>query len=70
MNMLKTTLLMGLLTVLLVTIGGSQGGGRNSVTMAFLLAAGMSFFSSWFSDKTPIPERAARPQDMPRKHSY
>lgn len=59
MNMLKTTLLMGLLTVLLVTIGGALGG-RNGVTMAFLLAAGMNFFSYWFSDKIVLSMYGAR----------
>lgn len=50
MNTLKTALLMGLLTVLLVIIGGAVGG-RGGMTMAFLLAGGMNFFSYWFSDK-------------------
>ena len=59
MNMVKTTLLMGLLTVLLVSIGGALGG-RNGVTMAFLLAAGMNFFSYWFSDKIVLSMYGAR----------
>ncbi|MBI2354317.1 MAG: zinc metalloprotease HtpX [Deltaproteobacteria bacterium] len=50
MNTLKTTLLMGLLTVLLVLLGGALGG-KGGMTMAFLLAGGMNFFSYWFSDK-------------------
>lgn len=50
MNTLKTTFLMGLLTVLLVIIGGALGG-TGGMTMAFLLAGGMNFFSYWFSDK-------------------
>jgi len=59
MNMLKTTLLMGLLTVLLVTIGGALGG-KNGMTMAFLLAGGMNFFSYWFSDKIVLSMYGAR----------
>ncbi|KAB0671319.1 zinc metalloprotease HtpX [Oryzomonas sagensis] len=59
MNMLKTTLLMGLLTVLLVTIGAAIGG-RGGMTMAFLLAAGMNFFSYWFSDKVVLSMYGAR----------
>ena len=59
MNMLKTTLLMGLLTVLLVTIGGALGG-RNGMAMAFLLAGGMNFFSYWFSDKIVLSMYGAR----------
>ncbi len=50
MNTLKTTFLMGLLTVLLVIIGGAVGG-KGGMTLAFLLAGGMNFFSYWFSDK-------------------
>ncbi len=49
MNTLKTTFLMALLTVIMVTVGGALGG-RNGMTMAFLLAGGMNFFSYWFSD--------------------
>jgi len=50
MNTLKTTFLMALLTVLLVTLGGALGG-KGGMTMAFFMAAGMNFFSYWFSDK-------------------
>lgn len=50
MNMLKTTFLMALLTVILVTLGGMLGG-KGGMTMAFIMAAGMNFFSYWFSDK-------------------
>ena len=50
MNTLKTAFLMGLLTVLLVLIGGAIGG-TGGMTLAFLLAGGMNFFSYWFSDK-------------------
>ena len=50
MNTLKTTFLMALLTVLLVTLGGALGG-KSGMTMAFIMAAGMNFFSYWFSDK-------------------
>jgi len=50
MNTLKTTFLMALLTVLLVTLGGALGG-KSGMAMAFIMAAGMNFFSYWFSDK-------------------
>ncbi|BCS52349.1 zinc metalloprotease HtpX [Geobacter sp. SVR] len=59
MNTLKTTLLMGLLTVLLVIVGGAIGG-RNGMTFAFLMAAGMNFFSYWFSDKIVLSMYGAR----------
>jgi heat shock protein HtpX len=50
MNTLKTTFLMALLTVLLVTLGGALGG-QGGMAIAFVMAAGMNFFSYWFSDK-------------------
>lgn len=50
MNTLKTTFLMALLTVMMVMLGGALGG-RNGMTLAFVMAAGMNFFSYWFSDK-------------------
>jgi heat shock protein HtpX len=68
MNMLKTTFLMALLTVLLVTLGGALGG-RGGMTMAFLLAGGMNFFSYWFSDKIVLSMYGAQPieeHDDPR----
>lgn len=59
MNTLKTTFLMALLTVMLVLIGGAIGG-KNGMTMAFLLAGGMNFFSYWFSDKIVLSMYGAR----------
>lgn len=50
MNTLKTTFLMALLTVLMVSLGGALGGSGGAL-LAFVLAAGMNFFSYWFSDK-------------------
>jgi heat shock protein HtpX len=50
MNTLKTTFLMAMLTVLLVIFGGILGG-QGGMGIALLLAAGMNFFSYWFSDK-------------------
>jgi heat shock protein HtpX len=50
MNTLKTTFLMALLTVMMVMLGGALGG-RNGMTMAFIMAGAMNFFSYWFSDK-------------------
>ena len=68
MNTLKTTCLMALLTMLLVLVGGAIGG-RGGMTMAFLLAGGMNFFSYWFSDKIVLSMYGARPieeRDDPR----
>ncbi|MFQ5675478.1 MAG: zinc metalloprotease HtpX [bacterium] len=59
MNMLKTTFLMALLTVLLVFVGNAIGG-QNGAMMAFILAAGMNFFSYWYSDKLVLRTYRAR----------
>jgi heat shock protein HtpX len=50
MNRLKTTLLLSLLTVLLVTMGSAIGG-TTGMVFAFIMATGMNFFSYWYSDK-------------------
>ena len=49
-NIIKTTFLLSLLTILLVIMGGAVGGQRG-MTVAFLVAAAMNFCSYWFSDK-------------------
>ena len=59
MNTLKTAFLMALLTVLLVTLGGALGG-RGGMGIAFVMAAGMNFFSYWFSDKMVLSMYGAR----------
>lgn len=50
MNILKTTFLLALLTVLLVVAGGAIGG-RSGMTFALIMAGVMNFVSYWFSDK-------------------
>jgi heat shock protein HtpX len=50
MNTMKTFLLMGLLTVLLVVIGRVIGG-QSGMMFAFLFALVMNFVSYWWSDK-------------------
>src|SRR6476661_2796184 len=49
-NGLKTALLLGLLSGLLLVIG-ELAGGANGLMIAFVLAAIMNFGSYWFSDK-------------------
>jgi heat shock protein HtpX len=49
-NTLKTTLLLGLLSGLLLVIG-EVAGGQNGLMIALVLAAVMNFGSYWFSDK-------------------
>ena len=50
MNTLRTTMLLGLLTGLLVVAGGAIGG-QAGMTIALGLALVMNFASYWFSDK-------------------
>jgi heat shock protein HtpX len=61
-SILKTTILLGALTGLLMFIGGMVGG-RHGAEMAFIIAAGMNFFSYWFSDKMVLAAYGARPID-------
>ena len=49
-NWMKTTLLLGLMTALIVFFGGLFGG-KQGMIVAFVLAMGMNFFSYWYSDK-------------------
>ncbi len=49
-NIIKTTFLLSLLTLLLVAMGGAIGG-KGGMMIAFLMAAAMNFGSYWFSDK-------------------
>jgi len=50
MNRLKTTLLLSLLTILMVSMGSAIGG-KSGMVFAFVMALGMNFFSYWFSDR-------------------
>ncbi|MFH1060509.1 MAG: zinc metalloprotease HtpX, partial [Pseudomonadota bacterium] len=62
MNRMKTVLLLGLLTGLLVAIGGFVGG-RSGMLIALILAAAMNFFSYWYSDKIVLSMYHAQPVD-------
>ena len=50
MNTIKSVLLLGVLTGLLMFIGGLFGG-KGGVMIAFLFAVVMNFGAYWFSDK-------------------
>ena len=66
-NWAKTTLLLGLMTALIVFIGGLFGG-RQGMILAFVLAMGMNFFSYWYSDKLVLRMYRAtevNPHDFP-----
>jgi heat shock protein HtpX len=69
-NAAKTTLLLAALTVLLVWIGGAIGG-RQGLIIGFLFAAGMNFFSYFYSDKIALKMYRARPvtrEELPRAY--
>src|ERR1044071_2231268 len=59
-NLIKTGLLLVVLTCLLVLVGGAIGG-RQGMTIAFILALVMNVGSYWFSDKIVLASYGARP---------
>jgi heat shock protein HtpX len=65
-NQIKTVLLLGTLTVLIILIGDVVGG-KQGMYFAFLFAALMNFGSYWFSDKIVLKlyrAEEASPQDF------
>jgi len=69
-NTMKTTLLLGLMTVLIIFIGGAVGG-QGGMIMAFFLAGIMNLGSYWFSDKIVLAMYRAKeiaPQEHPEIH--
>jgi heat shock protein HtpX len=58
-NWFRTTLLLGIMTVLIVFIGNLLGG-QQGMIFAFILAIGMNFFSYWYSDKIVLKLYKAR----------
>ncbi|MGC1679491.1 MAG: zinc metalloprotease HtpX [Candidatus Binataceae bacterium] len=61
-NFLKTTFLLGVMTGLLMLIGGLIGG-RGGVVIAFVFAAILNFASYWFSDRMVLAAYHAQPLD-------
>jgi heat shock protein HtpX len=61
-NTIKTTLLLGLLTGLILAIGRFLGGSQG-IVIAFLFAAVMNFSAYWFSDKMVLRMYSAEPVD-------
>ncbi len=59
MNLIKTTFLLSLLTVLMVFMGSAIGG-QGGMLIAFLMALAMNCFSYWFSDKIVLKMYGAR----------
>lgn len=64
-NGLKTALLLGLLSGMLLLIG-EIAGGANGLMLAFVIAAVMNLGSYWFSDKIVL--RMYRAQEVPPSH--
>ena len=59
-SMLKTGVLLGVLTALFVVIGYALGG-QQGMVVAFAFAVAMNMFSYWFSDKIVLAMYGARP---------
>jgi heat shock protein HtpX len=69
MNTLKTTFLLTALTLLLVLIGSRWG--ESGAIIAFVIAAGMNFFSYFYSDKLALAMYRAQPvtrEQLPRAY--
>jgi heat shock protein HtpX len=60
MNALKTVLLLGLMSAVLL-VGGEAIGGRQGLEWGLLLAVGMNFFSYFFTDKLALMSYSAQP---------
>src|SRR3984957_1048250 len=68
MNTFKTALLLTALTLCLMLLGEHYGG-RNGMILAFVIAAGMNFFSYFYSDKLALKMYSAQPvtrEQLPR----
>ncbi len=67
-NQIKTTILLAVMTAFILWVGNMVGG-RQGMVLALVLAAGMNFFSYWYSDKIVLRmyrAREAGPGDAPR----
>ena len=68
MNTFKTAFLLTALTLFLVFLGGHFGG-QNGAILAFVFAAGLNFFSYFYSDKLALSMYRAKPvtrEELPR----
>ena len=63
-NQIRTTLLLAAMTVLIMWIGRFLGGSQGMV-IALIIAAGMNFFSYWYSDKIVLRMYRAKPVSPP-----
>jgi heat shock protein HtpX len=70
-SQIKTALLLGLLTILILVVGQAMGG-RTGLVVAFFMAVVMNLGSYWFSDKIVLSMYGARelsPVDAPGVHA-
>jgi heat shock protein HtpX len=70
MNILRTAMLLAAMTALFMGVGYAIGG-QSGMVMAFIVAAGMNFFSYWNSDKMVLRMHHAvevGPQNAPEFH--
>lgn len=70
-NTVKTAFLLTLLTLLLIAIGGHFYG-RDGLVIGFLFAAGMNFFTYFYSDKIALKMYRAQPvtrEQLPRAYA-
>ncbi|MBI3948630.1 MAG: zinc metalloprotease HtpX [Armatimonadetes bacterium] len=70
-NTLKTTLLLGALTGLMMAVGGYLGG-EQGMFMGLVVAGTMNFVAYWFSDKVVLTMYRARevsPAEAPQLHA-
>ena len=58
-NQIKTTILLAVMTAFILLVGQLLGG-RQGMIIALVLAAGMNFFSYWYSDKMVLRMYRAR----------
>jgi heat shock protein HtpX len=67
-NRIKTTILLAIMTAFILWVG-QMIGGRQGMMLTLVLAAGMNFFSYWYSDKIVLRMYRAReigPGDAPQ----
>ena len=62
MNILRTAMLLAFMTALFMAVGYLIGG-SSGIVIAFLIAAGMNFFSYWNADKMVLRMHGARQVD-------
>jgi heat shock protein HtpX len=65
-NQIRTTILLAVMTAIIVWVGQIMGG-RQGMFIALIFAAGMNFFSYWFSDKIVL--RMYRAQEVTPQQS-